>query len=48
MPANIRNDLDLLIDRNLNLCPDDPRQVANERLVMVGLKHRMEIASVRL
>ena len=35
-PANIRNDLDLLIHRKLKLFPDDQRQIPNEGLVMVG------------
>ena len=46
--ANIRRDMESLIERKLQMFPDDTRQIVNARIVMVGQCYRIEIASARL
>jgi len=43
--ANIVKDMELLIDRKLELFPDDRRQVVDARVVKAGKKYRIEVAS---
>jgi hypothetical protein len=46
--ANIVKDMKLLIDRKLELYPDDRRQVVDARVVKAGKKYRIEVASATL
>ena len=46
--AAIRKDMELLIDRKLQLYPDDQREIVGARVVMVGKDYRIEVASSRL
>ena len=46
--ANIVKDMELLIDRKLELFPDDRRQVVDARVVKAGKKYRIEVASATL
>ncbi len=43
--ANIRTDMERLIERKLQMFPDDLRQIVSARIVMVGEKYRIEVAS---
>jgi len=43
--ANILKDMEALIARKLKMFPNDHRQIVNARVVMVGTKFRIEIAS---
>ena len=46
--ANIRKDMESLIERKLRLFPDDKRQIISARIVMVGTDYRIEVASANL
>ena len=46
--ANIIKDMELLIERKLELFPDDHRQIVNARVVKVGSEYRIEVASATL
>jgi len=46
--ANILKDMKILIERKLQLFPDDHRQIVNARVVKVGTNFRIEIASASL
>jgi len=46
--ANIVKDMKLLIDRKLELYPDDRRQVVDAKVVKAGKKYRIEVASATL
>jgi hypothetical protein len=46
--ANIRKDMESLIERKLQMFPDDKRQIVNARIVTVGQGYRIEIASAKL
>ena len=46
--ANIVKDMELLIERKLELYPDDRRQVVDARVVKAGKKYRIEVASATL
>ena len=46
--ANIVKDMELLIDRKLELFPDDRRQVVDARVVKAGKKYRIEVVSATL
>jgi hypothetical protein len=43
--ANILKDVELLIKRKLKMFPDDRRQIVSARVVMVGKKFSIEVAS---
>jgi hypothetical protein len=43
--ANILKDMELLVERKLNLFPDDKRQIVDAMVVKVGNKFRIEVAS---
>jgi len=45
--ANIMKDMELLIDRNLKMFPDDKRQVVSARAIKAGTNFRIEIACAR-
>ena len=46
--ANIIKDMELLIERKLELFPDDRRQIVSARVVTVGTDYRIEVASATL
>ena len=46
--ANIIKDMELLIERKLELFPDDHRQIVNARVEKVGSKYRIEVVSATL
>ncbi len=46
--ADIIKDMELLIERKLELFPDDHRQIVNARILKVGSEYRIEIASATL
>jgi hypothetical protein len=46
--AKIRKDMETLIERKLQMFPDDRRQVVSARIVKVGTEFRIEIASATL
>jgi len=46
--ANIRKDMELLIERKLQMFPEDQRQIVGGRVVMVGTEYRIEVASATL
>jgi hypothetical protein len=46
--ANILKDVELLIERKLKMFPDDRRQIVSARVVMVGTKYSIEVASATL
>lgn len=43
--ANIRRDMESLIDRKLQLFPEDQRQIVSAKVVMAGNDYRIEVAS---
>jgi hypothetical protein len=45
--ANIRRDMESLIERKLQMFPDDLRQIVSANVVMVGKDYRIEVASAR-
>ena len=46
--ANIRKDMESLIERKLQMFPDDQRQIVSAKVVMVGQDYRIEVASATL
>jgi hypothetical protein len=46
--ANILKDLNTLMERKLQLFPDDHRQIVNAQVVEVGTGFRIEVASATL
>ena len=46
--ANIRKDMESLIERKLEMFPDDQRQIVSAKVVMVGNDYRIEVASATL
>jgi hypothetical protein len=46
--ADIVKDLELLIERKLQMFPDDRRQIVGAKVVKVGTGHRIEVASATL
>src|SRR5580692_6370666 len=46
--ANIRKDMELLMERKLELFPEDKRQIVSAKIVMVGKGYRIEVASATL
>lgn len=46
--ANIRLDLEKLIERKLKMYPGDKRQVINARVMPVGAEYHIEIASAAI
>jgi hypothetical protein len=46
--ANIRKDMESLIERKLQMFPDDHRQIVSARIVVVGTDYRIEVASATL
>ena len=46
--ANILKDMELLIERKLQMFPEDQRQIVSARVVMVGTEYRIEVASATL
>lgn len=45
--ADIRKDMQSLIERKLQLFPDDQRQIVSAKIVMVGKDYRIEVVSAR-
>ena len=43
--ANIMKDMESLIERKLAMFPDDQRQIVSAKVVLVGDKYRIEVAS---
>jgi hypothetical protein len=46
--ANIVKDMESLIERKLKMFPEDQRQIVSAKVVMVGNKYRIEVASAKL
>ena len=46
--ANVRKVMESLMERKLELFPDDKRQVVSAKIVMVGKDYRIEVASATL
>jgi hypothetical protein len=46
--ANVRKVMESLMERKLELFPDDKRQVVSAKIVMVGKDYRIEVASTTL
>jgi hypothetical protein len=46
--ANIRRDMELLIERKLKMFPHDKRQIVRARVASIGKSGRIEIASANL
>jgi hypothetical protein len=46
--ANIRKVMKSLMERKLELFPDDKRQIVSAKIVMVGKDYRIEVASATL
>lgn len=46
--ANIVKDIKTLIDRKLQMFPDDRRQIVSAKVVKVGTEYRIDIASATL
>ena len=46
--AKIRKDMESLIERKLQMFPDDQRQIVSAKVVMVGQDYRIEVASATL
>jgi hypothetical protein len=46
--ASIRRDMETLIERKLQMFPDDRRQIVNARVVMVEKGYRIEVVSATL
>ncbi len=46
--ANIFKDMESLVERKLNLFPDDKRQIVDAKVVKVGNNFRIEVASATL
>ena len=46
--AKIRKDMESLIERKLEMFPDDHRQIVSAKVVMVGKDYRIEVASATM
>ena len=46
--ANIRKVMESLMERKLEMFPDDKRQIVSSEIVMVGKDYRIEVASATL
>jgi hypothetical protein len=46
--ANVRKFMESLMERKLELFPDDKRQIVSARIVMVGSAYRIEVESANL
>jgi hypothetical protein len=46
--AKIRKDMEALIERKLQMFPDDQRQIVSAKVVVVGKDFRIEVASATL
>ncbi len=46
--ASVRNVMESLMERKLELFPDDKRQIVSAKIVMVGKDYRIEVASATL
>ncbi len=46
--AKIRKDMESLIERKLQLFPEDQRQIVSAKVVVVGTDYRIEVASATL
>jgi hypothetical protein len=46
--ANVRKVMESLMERKLELFPDDKRQIVSAKVVMVGKDYRIEVASATL
>ena len=46
--ANIRRDMASLIERKLQMFPEDRRQIVSAKVVMVGNDYRIEVTSATL
>ena len=46
--AKILKDMESLIERKLQMFPEDQRQIFNARVVMVGTDYRIDVASATL
>ena len=46
--ANIRKDMESLIERKLQMFPDDQRQIVSAKVVVVGKDYRIEVASATM
>lgn len=46
--ANVRKVMESLMERKLELFPDDNRQIVSAKIVMVGKDYRIEVASATL
>lgn len=46
--ANVRKVMESLMERKLELFPDDQRQIVSAKIVMVGNDYRIEVASATL
>jgi hypothetical protein len=46
--ANVRKVMESLIERKLQMFPDDKRQIVSAKIVMVGKDYRIEVASAPL
>jgi hypothetical protein len=46
--ANIGKEMGALIERKLQMFPDDKRQIVSAKVVMVGDDYRIEVASARV
>lgn len=46
--AKIRKDMESLIERKLQMFPDDRRQIVSASIVVVGTDYRIEVASANL
>jgi hypothetical protein len=46
--AKIRKDMEALIERKLQMFPDDQRQIVSAKVVVVGKDYRIEVASATL
>ena len=46
--AKIRKDMETLMERKLQMFPDDQRQIVSAKVVVVGKDYRIEVASATL
>jgi hypothetical protein len=46
--AKVRKDMETLIERKLQMFPDDRRQIVSAKVVLVGTDYRIEVASATL
>jgi hypothetical protein len=46
--AKIRSDMESLIERKVQMFPEDQRQIVSAKVIMVGKDYRIEVASATL